>query len=96
MAGSLEVLRWVEEEEEKKRVQLLLLLQLSLLLFPFAISLHYKSTVIFCFNPECLEISFEVPHSHLTQPLDSIDIREKQAVWEGSGGSAAGAAVSAS
>lgn len=55
-----------------KRPQLRLLLQLSLLLFPFTISFHYKATLIFCFNPECLESCFKVTHFYLMQPANGV------------------------
>lgn len=50
-----------------------------------------QSTLIFSFNPD---LPFEVPHFHLTQPLDSIDVTEQRALCLGAGGSAAGADVS--
>lgn len=51
-----------------------------LIVLSFSHFMSLKSTLIFCFNPECLEICFEVPHFHLTQPLDSVDIGEQRAV----------------
>lgn len=68
------------ERRRGKEGTIMAVITAFLIALSFSHFMSLKSTLIFCFNAECLEICFEVHHFHLTQPLDSIDIRQQQAV----------------